>query len=284
MELRSIKDIYQQELSGLYPKEEIDNFFYLVLEHHLNLERFVLALQPDLNLTKEEEQPLFDCLVRLKKEEPVQYVLGETFFYGMRLKVNPSVLIPRPETEELVNWIVEDLTNLSPPLEILDIGTGSGCIAIALARSLPEARLYAIDNSEEALKIARENAEMNQVNVQFREADIRKLDELGLRFNVIVSNPPYVRNSEKSRMKANVLKYEPHQALFVHDDDPLFYFKHITRLATINLKPGGAVYLEVNQYLSRETTRLLEDQKFSEIEPRKDFLGNDRMIKAVWAP
>ncbi len=284
MELRSIKDIYQQELSGLYPKEEIDNFFYLVLEHHLNLERFVLALQPDLNLTKEEEQPLFDCLVRLKKEEPVQYVLGDTFFYGMRLKVNPSVLIPRPETEELVNWIVEDLTNLSPPLEILDIGTGSGCIAIALARSLPEARLYAIDNSEEALKIARENAEMNQVNVQFREADIRKLDELGLRFNVIVSNPPYVRNSEKSRMKANVLKYEPHQALFVHDDDPLFYFKHITRLATINLKPGGAVYLEVNQYLSRETTRLLEDQKFSEIEPRKDFLGNDRMIKAVWAP
>lgn len=282
MELKEIKKIFQQELLSLYPQEEVDSFFYLTIEHYLNLERFILALQPDLTLTKEEEYPLFDCLARLKNQEPIQYILGEAFFYGMRFKVDKSVLIPRPETEELVHWILEDIRELGSKLKILDIGTGSGCIAIALAKNLPQSSVLGIDISEAALNTSKENAEYNEVDVRFMQADIRELKSLGKKFDIIVSNPPYVRISEQSMMKENVRKYEPHTALFVYDDTPLLYYDHISDFAQNSLEDNGRLYFEVNQYLAGDTFELLHDKKFSEIELRKDLFGNDRMLKGIW--
>ena len=284
MQLRAIRDIYRKELRTMYPKEEIDSFFYLILEHHLNLERFVLALQPDLHLTKEEETPLFHCLARLKTQEPVQYILGEAFFYQMRLFVNSSVLIPRPETEELVSWILNDLEERGNNFNILDIGTGSGCIGIALAKNCSKCRVAAMDISEEALKTAMINAQRQDVAIEFIKADIRTWKSSGDHWNIIVSNPPYVRSSEKEAMRANVKEFEPEVALFVDDEDPLYYYRHIVSFAKEHLKQMGIVYLEVNQYMARETMALLEKEKFSEIELKSDFLGNDRMIKAFWNP
>ncbi len=283
MQLRAIRDIYRKELESLYPREEIDSFFYLVIEHHLKLERFVLVLQPDLHLTKEEETPLFHSLARLKAHEPVQYILGESFFYGMRFIVNPSVLIPRPETEELVSWILKDLEGTGTSINILDIGTGSGCIGISLAKNYKNCRVVGMDISEEALETARINAKRQEVKIEFIKADIRFWGTPADRWDFIVSNPPYVRISEKGEIRANVKDFEPGVALFVDDEDPLFYYRHILSYAKEHLKNRGTIYLEVNQYLAEETKELLEIEKFSEIELKKDFLGNTRMIRALWS-
>ena len=282
MLLKEIRKIYQAELSSIYPAEEIDSFFYLAIEHYLNLERFILALQPEIILTKEEEEPLFHCLARLRQNEPIQYVLGEAFFHGLRIKVDRSVLIPRPETEELIHWILQDYQNDEVERKILDIGTGSGCIAIALASELQNDLLYAIDVSPAAIALAKQNAIYHNVQVEFIESDITKLKSLGTKLDVIVSNPPYVRKSEKSEMKANVTEFEPHIALFAHDDDPLFYYRYILKFARKNLIDTGRIYLEINQFLARDLYRLLEEENFSEIELRKDMYGNDRMLRATW--
>lgn len=279
MRLREIKNIFHKELSDLYPQEEIDSFFYLCIEHYLGLERFVLALQPGLTVYREEEEQLFNAIDRLKKEEPIQYILGETQFAGLRFKVNSSVLIPRPETEELVQWIMDDYNTNKDELNILDIGTGSGCIAVSLASQLGSSHVYGIDISEDALLTARENAEINGVEVCFRQMDICKRELWDINFDIIVSNPPYVRHTEKHKMKTNVVGFEPEVALFVTDEDPLIYYRHISRLAKANLKSDGSLYLELNQYLSNETVRLFEEQNFSEIELKKDMFGNDRMLR-----
>ena len=280
MQLKEIRKIFRSELSGIYPAEEIDSFFYLAVEHYLNLERFILALQPEIVLTKDEESPLFQCLSRLHKQEPIQYILGETFFHGLRLKVDPSVLIPRPETEELIHWILEDYQDQQNSLKILDIGTGSGCIAIALANEIRNAQVSAIDISQEAVDLARQNAEDHQLEINFQKADITSLKTLNNKYDIIVSNPPYVRLSEKSSMRANVKDYEPDIALFVADDDPMYYYRHILGFAQRHLNNKGRIYLEINQFLSAEVYKLLEDEKFSEIEQRKDLYGNERMIRA----
>jgi release factor glutamine methyltransferase len=282
MQLKAIREIYRNELASIYPKEEIDSFFYMVLNYHLNLERFVLALQPDLSLTKKEEEPLFHCLSRLKLQEPVQYILGEAFFFGLHFRVNPTVLIPRPETEELISWILEELSEADFTPDILDIGTGSGCIAIALAKNTRKSRITAIDISENALVTARENAAIHEVNIQFTKADIGKWSPGDDRWDVIVSNPPYIRLSEKESIQSNVKEYEPHRALFVKDVDPLYYYRFILKFAKEHLKDGGSLYLEVNEFLAEEVMRLLEVQKFSEIELRKDVFKKDRMVKASW--
>ena len=278
MKLKEIRKIYQNQLAAFYPKEEIDSFFYLAIEHHLGLERFVLALDPELVIPKGDEQPLFGTLTRLEQQEPIQYILGSTEFYGLNIEVNPSVLIPRPETEELVGWILEDNAEREG-LDILDIGTGSGCIAIALAKHLKVPEVRAIDISIEALKTARLNADHNEVEVEFISEDILQCDTLGTRFDIIVSNPPYVRKAEKDMMKANVLDYEPHTALFVEDNDPLIFYRHILRFSEKNLKKGGLIYLEINQYLAEDTSRLFDEEKFSEIELKKDLYGNTRLLR-----
>ncbi|WP_318345379.1 peptide chain release factor N(5)-glutamine methyltransferase [Flagellimonas baculiformis] len=301
MLLKEIKNIFHNELGKTYPKEEIDSFFYRCIEHYLKLERFVLAIQPELALTKEEEQPLFEALSQLKQERPLQYILGTAHFMDLELQVNESVLIPRPETEELAQWILEDYqtkkknldaersrsvisTTLNDrSLRILDIGTGSGCIAIALAKHLPHAKVYALDVSEKALEVARENARLNQVDITFLKNDILAAElelELELELDIIVSNPPYVRELEKEEMKNNVKDHEPSLALFVSDGDPLVFYRAIAQFSETHLKERGSLYLEINQYLGEETKALLKAHNFSEIELRKDIFGNDRMLKA----
>ncbi|SHG24728.1 peptide chain release factor N(5)-glutamine methyltransferase [Flagellimonas flava] len=285
MLLQEIKDIYGDELGPIFPKEEVDSFFYLAIEHYLDLPRFVLTLQPNLNVTKEEEQPLFETLAQLKKEKPIQYILGEAHFMDLILKVDERVLIPRPETEELVEWLLSDYqVERNQDLRILDIGTGSGCIAIAIAKNLPNAEVYALDISEKALELATENAAYNEVSVTFIERDILEVSpdselEPKLEFDIIVSNPPYVRELEKEQIKNNIKKHEPGLALYVPDTDALLFYRAITRFAEKYLNKNGKLYLEINQYLGEETRSLLEAHNFLEIELRKDMFGNDRMLK-----
>lgn len=278
MLLKEIKNIYHVELDDIYPKEEVDSFFYLVIEHYLNLERFVLALQPNLVIDKDEEQPLFEALAQLKLERPIQYILGSTQFMDLEFKVNEHVLIPRLETEELVRWVISNFENDNTEIKILDVGTGSGCIAISLAKVLNNVKVYALDVSEKALEVAKENAVLNSVEIEFINADILKLDELEVNFDVIVSNPPYVRVLEKEEMKSNVLKNEPELALFVEDKDPLIFYRKIVDLAKTNLNPNGLLYFEINQFLAEETRTILDDS-FADVVVRKDMFGNDRMLK-----
>jgi release factor glutamine methyltransferase len=279
MLLKEIKHIFHIELDGVYPKEEVDSFFYLMIEHYLGLQRFVLALQPDTIVSKEEEQPLFEGLSQLKLQKPVQYILGVAHFMDMEFKVNEHVLVPRPETEELVRWILEQEKGNQGELKILDIGTGSGCIAIALAKNLPNAKVFALDISAVSIAVAKENAIKNEVSIEFIKADILQLEKLEIRFDVIVSNPPYVRELEKKEMSANVIDHEPGHALFVPNENPLLFYRKISEFAFLHLNTGGSIYFEINQYLGKETIQLIEKIGFADLQLRKDFFGNYRMLK-----
>ena len=282
MLLRELRKLYHKDLEQYYPEAEIDSILDILLEHYLGIGRFILALQPRYNLTKEEEQPLIDALDRLTREEPVQYITGNEHFFGLDFKVNSNVLIPRPETEDLVRWILEDFRDCNKELNILDVGTGSGNIAISLASQLPEACVYALDISTEALETAKENASSIGVNMKFLQADIRIIDELGVLFDIIVSNPPYVRISESGLMKNNVKKYEPWDALFVPDEAPLLFYERIADFGIENLKPGGCLYLEINQYLGQDVQELLKSRAYVLVELKADLFGKDRMVKAVF--
>lgn len=268
-------------LTPIYDGGEAESFFYLILEEKQKLKRIDLALQPDLLFSEEEIVVCNSILEELKKEIPIQYLLGSTSFYGLDFEVNPNVLIPRPETEELVEWIIRNNSKIEKfkDLKILDIGTGSGCIAISLAKNLPNATVSAIDVSEKALATAKKNAQSNSVNVSFINQDILETEDLRQQFDIIVSNPPYVRNLEKEEIKKNVLDNEPHLALFVEDKDALIFYKKIAQLAQKNLTANGMLFFEINQYLGLETVALLKELQFKEIELRKDMYGNDRMIR-----
>tara|TARA_R110002051_G_scaffold225441_2_gene288357 strand:+ start:320 stop:1171 length:852 start_codon:yes stop_codon:yes gene_type:complete len=279
MLLKEIKHIFHIELDDIYPKEEVDSFFYLMVEHYLGLQRFVLALEPNTIVSKEEEQPLFEGLSQLKLQRPLQYILGVAHFMDMEFKVDENVLIPRPETEELVRWILEQEQEGETVRNILDIGTGSGCIAIALAKNLPNAKVYALDISEASLKVAEENAINNGVSIEFINTDILQTERLAFQFDVIVSNPPYVRELEKKEMSSNVKDHEPGHALYVPDNNPLLFYRKITEFAALHLRSEGSLYFEINQYLGKETMRVMEDHGFSDVQLRKDMFGNDRMLK-----
>jgi release factor glutamine methyltransferase len=280
MLLKTYKSTFLQELSPLYDEKEIESFFYIVLECFHNKKRIDLALNPEMEMDALQFLRWESVLSELKKEKPIQYILGETEFYGLPFLVNENTLIPRSETEELVAWILEstkyEVQNMR--LNLLDIGTGSGCIAISLAKNLPNAQVAAIDVSEKALVIAKENAKVNAVDVNFMLKDILSTTDLASDFDIIVSNPPYVRNLEKVEIKPNVLAYEPHLALFVEDTDALLFYRKIAELALKNLSENGKLYFEINQYLGKETVELLESLGFKNIELRKDIYGNDRMI------
>ncbi|MBF8151413.1 peptide chain release factor N(5)-glutamine methyltransferase [Winogradskyella sp. F6397] len=287
MVLKELQNIFHIELDAIYGKHEVDSFFYLCTEHYLNVPRIQLTLEPELAITKPETDTFFKALEHLKQQKPIQYLLGETEFFGLPFKVNENVLIPRPETEELVALILQNVKNQDPktkPITILDIGTGSGCIAISLAKNVPNAKIYALDVSKDALKIAKQNADLNNVKINFIEASI--LDETchsaldaESTFDIIVSNPPYIRELEKREILPNVLENEPHLALFVEDDNPLLFYKAITNFAIEKLKPNGQLYFEINQYLGEETKQLLVDAQFKKVELLKDLNGNDRMLK-----
>ncbi len=283
MTIKHYRDYFIQELTPLYDVGEVESFFYLILEAKHQLQRVDLALQPDLVFSDEEIVIWNFILEQLKKEIPIQYILGVTHFYGLEFEVNSAVLIPRPETEELVDWIVlkSKIKNQKSKLKILDIGTGSGCIAIALAKNLPNAQVFALDVSEQALATAKRNAELNQVTIQFLHQSILETEDLGQQFDVIVSNPPYVRELEKQEIKKNVLENEPHLALFVDDNDALIFYRKIAQLAQKNLNPQGQLYFEINQYLGQEMLDLLHEMGFKNSELRQDIYGNDRMIQCT---
>lgn len=282
MKIKEYRTEFIQELTPIYDAGEAESFFYLILEENHQLKRMDLALNPDLTFSDTEIQYWNSILDELKKEIPVQYLLGKTSFYGLDFEVNENVLIPRPETEELVEWIVESQNSKakSQKPKILDIGTGSGCIAISLAKNIPNATVFAIDISEKALATAKKNAEINDVNVAFIEKNILKTEDLEQQFDIIVSNPPYIRELEKQEIRKNVLDNEPHLALFVEDNDALIFYRKIAELAQKNLTQNGQLFFEINQYLGTETFDLLEKMNFKNIELRKDIYGNDRMIKA----
>lgn len=280
MKIKEYRSQFIQELTPIFDAGEAESFFYLILEEKRQLKRIDLALQPDLVFSTEEIGNWNALLEQLKKEIPVQYLLGKTSFYGLDFEVNENVLIPRPETEELVEWIIQSQKSKvkSQKLRILDIGTGSGCIAISLAKNIPNAQVYAIDVSEKALATAQKNTEINKVEVTFLNQNILETEDLGQEFDIIVSNPPYVRNLEKQEIKKNVLDNEPHLALFVDDNDALIFYRKIAQLAQKNLTSKGQLYFEINQYLGKEMIELLEKMNFKNIELRKDIYGNDRMI------
>lgn len=278
MLLKEIKKIYHIELDAVYPVEEVDSFFYMAIEHYLKLERFVLALEPNYVVTKDEESTLFLVVDKLKKHIPIQYILGAAHFMGLDFNVNTNVLIPRPETEELVSWILNEV-NVNQEITILDIGTGSGCIAITLAKNLPKAKVFALDISKEAILVAKSNAEANNVTVTFLEQNILEEPSLKQNFNIIVSNPPYVRDLEKKEMSANVLEHEPNLALFVSDNNPLVFYKAITNFSVNHLRENGKLFFEINQYLGEQTKELLVGLNYINIKLKKDMYGNDRMLK-----
>ena len=283
MTIKHYRDYFIQELTPLYEVGEAESFFYLILEAKHQLHRVDLALQPDLAFSESELKIWSSILEQLKKEIPIQYILGVTHFYGLEFEVNSAVLIPRPETEELVDWIVQKskIKNQKSKIKILDIGTGSGCIAITLAKNLSNAQVFALDVSEQALATAKTNAEKNQVQLSFIHQSILETEDLGQQFDVIVSNPPYVRELEKLEIKKNVLENEPHLALFVEDNDALIFYRKIAQLAQKNLNSEGQLYFEINQYLGQEMLDLLRKMGFKNCELRKDIYGNDRMIQCT---
>ncbi|WP_396158929.1 peptide chain release factor N(5)-glutamine methyltransferase [Flavobacterium sp.] len=278
MNIKSLKTIFFTELQTIQEDSEIESFFFIFTEFLHNLKRIDVSLHPDFEVSESDLEKWNTIISELKNEKPIQYITGEAWFYGLRFEVNENTLIPRPETEELVEWIVDGLKIKGKGQRILDIGTGSGCIPIALKKEIPSAQVSAIDVSEKALELARKNAINNDVEINFTHQNILETESLDEKYDVIVSNPPYVRNLEKQEIKKNVLDFEPHLALFVDDYDALLFYRKIAQLALKSLSPNGKLFFEINQYLGEETVELLTKLGFKNIELRKDFVGNDRMI------
>ena len=283
MTLKSLKTYFISSLVDYYPETEVNSFFYILTLQILNKRRIDVSLNYDFEVSNNDKFKFQDTIERLKKHEPIQYIIGKTEFYGMPFKLSNNVLIPRPETEELVDWMISKFKSQKSKIRVLDIGTGSGCIAISLAKNLPDCKIVALDVSSEALKVAKENAKLNNVEVQFIEADILNwnLELDNLEFDVIVSNPPYVRALEKNQMRKNVLDFEPHLALFVEDEDSLLFYRKIIKLSNKILNPKGQLFFEINEYLGKETVKLLRDNGFEEIELKSDIFGKDRIIKGI---
>ncbi len=285
MTIKELKNHFYHELSGVYPSEEVQSFFSILSESILNYTRLDTVTHASETISEENQKTFEDAIERLKDYEPIQYITGQTEFFGLPFQLNKYSLIPRPETEELVAWIIEDQKvaeakkATKSPFSILDVGTGSGCIAISLAKHLEHAKVSGIDISVEVLYLAQSNAALNDVEVTFIETDILITDALDQKYDVIVSNPPYVRELDKEMMQANVLRYEPSGALFVKDENPLLFYERIALLAIAHLKEDGTLYFEINEYLGDNLTALLEGMGFSEIELRKDIFGKDRMLR-----
>ena len=269
----------RQELSGFYPDAEAAAMAKYILTEKFQLSALDLYAGKDMNFSSEKLSEVNDILARLKSYEPLQYIIGETWFCGYRFKVTPAVLIPRPETAELIDWIVTD--NKREGAHVLDIGTGSGCIPVSLALMMDSPVVSAWDISEEALTIASENARINNADVAFSRIDVLGTDIPDIKVDILVSNPPYITESEKKDMEKNVLEWEPDLALFVPDDDPLRFYRRIAELGLDILNDGGLIYFEINRAYGSETVGMLASIGYKDIELRKDLSGNDRMIKAL---
>ncbi len=280
--LKEIKSQYQRELTPIYGEEEANSMLNILINHFFNLSRVEQSLQPDFRLTETEILKLHFAVKELKKEKPVQYITGEAEFAGLTIKVTPQVLIPRPETEEMVEKIVAENTGRDD-LKILDIGTGSGCIALALKKKLPESRVVAVDVSAEALKTADKNRLLNSVDVSFLKMDILDSNHWGRfgKFNIIVSNPPYVTESDKGQMQNNVLRHEPHLALFVPDDSPLLFYWKISEFASIHLLKAGRLWFEINERFGDKVAELLKNSGFSSVTLHRDIHGKARFVSCT---
>ncbi|MDR1342781.1 MAG: peptide chain release factor N(5)-glutamine methyltransferase [Prevotellaceae bacterium] len=278
-------DYARQSLEGSYPAQEARAICHLLLENTLGMTAAALYASPEKPVEAAQEEQLTEAIAQLRQKRPIQQVLGKAEFYGLTMLVDEHVLIPRPETEELVAWVAK---SCQPPasagsstLRVLDVGTGSGCIAIALAKNLPAAAVHAWDISEKALSVARQNAMRSGVQVRFEKMDILHVPQLhGQKYDVIVSNPPYVCESEKEQMHDNVLRYEPPLALFVRDDNPLVFYAAIADFAQKALSNGGEVFVEINEKLGQETAEVFARSGFSSVELRRDVNGKPRMARA----
>lgn len=274
---RLIKQM-RDELSPLYPQGEREALIRIIATELLKIGNTAFYLKDEITLDPTRQATLENAIERLKKAEPIQYILGQTEFCDLTFNVNPSVLIPRPETSELVKWIVEE--NKKEQTNILDIGTGSGCIAISLAKMLPNAQVTAWDISPRAIETAESNNRLNGTKVTFVQQDIFTASEEAT-YDIIVSNPPYIKEVEKRNMQRNVLDWEPSIALFVPDNDPLLFYREIARKGVQLLKNGGKLYFEINREHGEDTCNMLAEYGYTNIELRKDFADNDRMIRAT---
>ena len=284
MRLFEIQRLFKEELLDEISEEELGTIFKWLMEEYCDLPPFALALNPDLVVDAKTESLFFGSLARLKSGEPIQYIIGKAFFLGSNYLVNRHVLIPRPETEELVLWAREFLENRSDPsrkCNVLDVGTGSGCIATQLALAKANCRVTAIDYSDQALEVARSNAQALEVEIRFLLENI--LSETwshSEKYQLIISNPPYVLESERPSISPRVKNFEPGMALFVPDDEPLIFYRAIAHFAKQHLISGGALFFEVNALYAKEVKQLLEDLEFDKLELRHDFRGKGRMIRA----
>ncbi len=283
MKAKSILTAFKEgvdSIKDLYELPEAKALIKLLMEKVTGVDYHHALVNPHLLLSHSQEMLLHAHIQELKLQKPIQYILGETEFFGINLKVNPHVLIPRPETEELVSWVLDERPNDFPA--VLDIGTGSGCIAIAIAKRLPAAKVYALDISHDAVILAKENALTNSVNISFFQHDIlgNTPPNRGVLFDIAVTNPPYVRNSEKQEMQANVLDYEPAQALFVDDENPLVFYRAVAETMFPLLAPNGTIFCEINEALGEETAQVFISNGFANVEIRKDIHGKDRMLMA----
>jgi len=278
MTLLEFNNLFKNKLSSKINKNELDEFFFWLIDHYCNFSRMNYILNSNYKISKNQVVKLINSIDLLKNDMPIQYVIGQTNFMDLVFKLNNNVLIPRPETEELVEWIIKDA---HVNKNILDIGTGSGCIAISLSKYLSYCNITGWDINEDVLNIANHNATLNNVNVLFELSDITKPKFSKEKFDIIVSNPPYITNKEKKLISNNVKSFEPHSALFVEDDNPLFFYKNILDFSISNLKSKGFLYLEINENFYKEVLKLLKDKGFYDIKLKKDFRLKYRMIKAV---
>ena len=283
MTIRQIIVEIHRHLSGQYPETEIESFVRILCRYYLDMTPAQVHLSQDYELPAEVGKEILKAIEELKNNRPVQYILGETEFYGLHLKLTSDVLIPRPETEELVDWIVHEYDR-NAPLTMADVGTGSGCIAVALAANFPNANIWAVDISGAALDIARQNAAKNKVKVHFLLKDVLKDAPMGFEpasLDVIVSNPPYVTPSEKDRMQPCITEYEPHEALFTPENDPLVFYRQIAAFGKQSLKNRGKIFFEINETFSREVMDVLKHHGYSSLTPRKDIHAKWRMVSGM---
>ncbi|MBN2613935.1 MAG: peptide chain release factor N(5)-glutamine methyltransferase [Bacteroidales bacterium] len=279
--LASLTGFIRDSIKEIYPGPEANQLAYLIVNHLLSYSKIDIHLKADERVSEDIFQQTREIVNQLIENKPIQYILGQTEFYGIKLSLNSHVLIPRQETEELVEWVIKDHINNQPA--VLDIGTGSGCIAIALAKKLSGSAVHSVDISGQAIDLASENARQNQVNIRFAVYDIlgNKPFPFDLKYSIIVSNPPYVTLSEKKFMKKNVTGYEPHLALYVNDHDPLVFYRKIAAFGLEHLAPGGCLYLEVNERFGEEVVKLFKDNGYQYVIIKKDINGKDRMVKAT---
>lgn len=279
MKLFQFRTTFYKRLQSHYPDTEIAGMYGLILEKYMGISRVEATLQAQNEINPSVLEKLEVALCRLEKQEPIQYIIEEAYFRGLRFYVNSSTLIPRPETEELVSWIVSDNKESSHILHAVDIGTGSGCIALALKNELQESKITAIDISDKALEVVKRNAENLNLSIETLQLDILNVRLPKKNLDFIVSNPPYVCETEKSDMRSNVLDYEPSLALFVKDSDPLLFYRRILELATESVKENGSVYFEINERFAEETIRLAESLGWRKSVVKKDIFGRDRMMR-----